>query len=460
MSTLRSRLVAALAYPFTTPPHKLRIWHRPLRYLYDFSRLLYRQVLADRAMQMAAALSFRTIFSLLPMIVLALVVFQSFAGLETYRQQLTSSVLHFVLPPTLLGAEQTEAELHVEQQINLYLEKLGRVNFGAIGIVGLLVFIYGATTLLATIEQSFNTIFRVQRGRPWYLKLTFYYTVVTLGPLVLAAGQFLESRLFTLLQYGSWTNWLVGPLAVLSPLITTWIVLWAIFMLLPRTDVWIRSAAVGSLIAASLWVVSKELFAAYVSRTAITSLYGALGLIPLFLWWIYLTWLIVLVGLEIAYTLQIKQVRGTDDLETKIKQPDVVADPHWTIPIMVRVGQAFDAGQAASSREVADDLALPPAAVARLMSRLQERGLLRQVADPDAQVPRYVLAMPPQKLPMDHLLQVAHEVSRSGDLKDTYHWRYVEELRAIEQRAASQKNLADLMSPPKTPHPADAARPG
>jgi len=448
MTTLYARLIGAFTRPLTLPIKRLSRPQRVLRYLYDFVRLLNRKLLADRAIQMAAALTFRTIFSLLPMVVLALVVFQSFAGLERYRQQLTTSGLHFVLPPTLLSSEQSQAELHIEQQINTYLEELGRVNFRAIGVVGLLVFIYGATALLSTLEQSFNAIFHVERGRPWYLRLTFYYTVVTLGPLVLAAGQYVQSRLFASLEHAGWTNALAGPLAVLSPLITTWIVLWAIFMLLPRAKVWVRSAAIGSLVAAALWVVSKELFTTYVSRTAATSLYGALGLVPLFLWWIYITWLIVLFGLEITYTLQIQHVRGAGDLEAEMKQAQVPGDPHWAIPVMVRVGQAFDTGQAVSSQQVADDLALPSAGVDRLMSRLEEQGVLRQIADPEAQVPRYVLAMPPQRLRLDHLLRVAHELSRGRDPQDTHPWHFIHDLRAAEQQAAADKTLAQLLPPP------------
>ena len=108
--------------------------------------------------------------------------------------------------------ELAKAREEMAKQIEELMDSVGGISFGGVGTVGLLVFIYGATALLRTMEGSFNAIFDAPHGRPWYLRVPMYYTVITLAPVVLIVGQLLQRRFLGALEAEAWTNWLAGPI--------------------------------------------------------------------------------------------------------------------------------------------------------------------------------------------------------------------------------------------------------
>jgi len=452
--TSPSQIIQRLRQFISEPSEELGRVQRVLHYWVRMAWHCSRQLVRHRASQMAAALTYRTLFSLLPMLVLALVVLQGFRGAE-HQQQFKETLLNLI-PQRLLtanistepGAAVTDtgnvgAELG--QFISNVIDELGHVNIRGIGTVGVLILVYAATALLATIERSFNTVYGVDRARPWYLRLTFYYTVITLGPIVLLAGQYFQQRAFVTLTEGHWTTWLVGPLVVLSPVLTSWLVLVTMFVLLPATRVRKRAALVGSLVSALLWVLSKELFAVYVSRTGVTSLYGALGLIPLFLLWLYLTWLVVLFGLEVTCTLQAMGSREFDE-ELARGQRRLSGDPQWIIPILVRVGAAFEQGKAVDDRILTDELRLPAAAVDRLVQRLETEGFLHRVQEQAGRDRGYALARPPDRIAMADVLGLIQSMTMGEAVRaDQKPWVYVQQLADAQRTAAGQTTLAELI---------------
>lgn len=467
------------------PAEELGRTRRMLHYSARLAVYCYRKLIQDRASQMAAALTYRTLFSLLPMLALALVVLGGFRGLEQYHEQFKSSVVEFLLPETLLAAEIEEAatsssaraefraldgpadaaksdsdtarESNAEiqalddarqqlgERIGGIIDQLSHINFRGIGVVGVLIFLYAATALLATIERSFNSVFGVEQARPWYLRLTFYYTVITLGPIVLIAGQVLQQGAFDALKEGAWVNWLAVPLVTLSPLLTTWLVLAAMFVLLPHTHVNKRPALVGSLVAAVLWVATKELFAVYVSRAGVTNLYGALGLVPLFLMWLYLTWLIVLFGLELTATLQgMRSGRFRRQLRSEPPEAESVGNPQWLVPVMIRMARLFSEGHIAAASELGDQLGLPGSAAGRLLAWLEKRDLVHRVHRADDE--GYALARPADTIAVRHLIDLAGELGRArGTAAGGREWDYLGRLSAAMKDAAGEATLADLV---------------
>lgn len=494
------------AHSFVHQAHAANISRRrrAAGYTARLSWIWYRQFREDRAPQMAAALTYRTVFSLLPTLVLILVVLQAFRGLEENQESFKDTILNLI-PEQLLAADITaapvtadatthptleiadapphspatnlappsaptpalaQAQEQVKEQerrqelgdfIGNVIDQLAKVNFARIGAVGLLLFIYGATTLLATIEQSFNQVLGVDQGRPWYIRVTYYYAVITLGPMVLVAGQFIQQKAFSLLAAGGdLTGWLAGPLVVLSPLITAWIVLSAIYTLLPHARVPIRHVLVGSFIAAVLWVISKEAFTIYVSRTAATSLYGALGLVPLFLFWLYVTWLIILFGLELTYSLS--QVRNPL-IDEEAATSTMIGDPAWTVPVMLRLGQLFTDGKGAAPTDLAADLGLPTSSVQRLCANLVQVGLLHTIAGSDEDVATYALARPPAKITVADLLTHGRQWARTGLRANVETcWQYLDHLHQSQDQLAAQTTLQDLLDKQAASTPAPAPK--
>jgi len=148
---------------------------------------------------------------------------------------------------------------------------------------------------------------------------------------------------------------------------------------MPNTHVRWRPALWGALVAAVLTGATKWAFGLYVSQALpYMKLYGAIGLVPLFLFWLYLNWLLVLFGLEIAYTLQAMKGRVFEYREGRGAL--ATADPQWLIPLMVVLARRGLDGRPVSRQDLAEDLELRLEAVNELLGRLEAEGLVLQVS--------------------------------------------------------------------------------
>lgn len=457
----------------TTTPENASKSERAFRHTLAVGWHCAQELRHDRAGTMAAALTYHTLFSLLPTLVLMLVVVQAFVGdqeLESLKQSTVDYALQWLetetsSPPidpqapeaghgspadqaaqatAALEArtEYDEARQALADNIQYYIDRLREVNFRSIGIVGVLLFIYGATALLATIEQSFNRIYAADSSRPLYLRLPLYYTVITLGPLVLLAGQVAQARLFSLVEAGAWTNWLAGPLVIVTPVIATWVVLTLLYVLLPNTYVSWKSAIVGALVAGVGWVVGIELFRAYVGGAAAANLYGALALLPLFLLWLYLTWLIVLFGLEVTYTLHHYQSQKLKSTAGREDDGPPLVTVSQVVSMMSRIANRFTEGNMADQPELVRLTNLSPRTVRRLIERLEASQLVRQVPRKDGEESGIVLARPAQQIGIDQLLEaIDHMADPSAEYRNAdWHSR----LRQVREDAFAKMTLADV----------------
>ena len=369
------------------PGAELTRKQRAARYWFDLGRHCIAELRYDKAGQMASALTYHTLFSLLPMIVLMLVVLQAFVGPDE-QERFKSQAVDWLLKPIatevqeeanggpiegacgaadadgLTAAERqqefNEARQAIEQQIESVMNQLGKVSFGGIGVVGVLIFIYGATGLLTTIEKSFNHIYNAPRMRPAYLRFPLYFTVVVLGPVVVLAGQVAQRWFIGLLQGGgSWTGWLAGPMVLISPFITLLIVFGAVYKWMPNTRVSFRASLAGAIVASVLWLAAIEGLKLFVSMTKTGSVYGAVFLLPLFLMWLWVTWVIILFGLEVAYAVQAMKGRRFKHLAAS--RDEMVIDPTWLVPLTAEIAARFDEGGAAKVEELSRRMNLSPA---------------------------------------------------------------------------------------------------
>jgi membrane protein len=409
----------------TQPTDELSRWQRALRSALDLVRYCARKLNRDRAGEMAAALTYHTLFSLLPTLAMSLAVLALFVGPDE-RKGFQEQVVDLLLPPAVARAtapsgsgeeldEQrrdfVEARGELAQRVEEVFAKLESVNFRRIGIIGLLVFVYASTALLANIERSFNAIYGTDSARPWYLRLPLYYTVITLGPLALVGGVALQGRAFDWLATERLTAWLAGPIFVLSPVVTTWLMLFLMFVLLPTARVSRGAAAAGSLVSALLWVGGKELFglvvtAAYAQGTA-AAIYGSFALVLLFLLWLWLTWMIVLFGLELTATIQALHGGGLDHLPDFATDQGFV-DVRWVLPLAALIAQRFEEGEMAETDELAEALAIPRRPTRRLLEALDESGLVHRVEERKRS--GWALARPAASITVGSLLEAARRL--------------------------------------------------
>ena len=152
---------------------------------------------------------------------------------------------------------------------------------------------------------------RVHRGRGWFTKFTTYWTVVTLGVIFLLATFYVGDRFTSLVGQISGSSGIGagGVLVTIAGFIVTVCISTLLFVsmytIVPNTRVSVRAALAGGIFAAILWEASKWGFTEYLRYSAgYSRMYGSVALLPLFMLWIYVTWLVVLFGLQISYTMQ------------------------------------------------------------------------------------------------------------------------------------------------------------
>ncbi len=456
------RLIATIRRWMRIPTEDLSGRERTLRWWVDLARYCGAELRRDRANTMAAALTYHTIFSLLPTMVLSLVVMHSFVGPDEmvgYRE----GIVDFLLQPlqqeeiirgiptpdrqlTEQGIERQEEFQRVREtlgeQVGLLLTYLESVDFRSIGIVGILLFIYAATGLLATIEGSFNHIYKAGPGRPPYLQIPIYYSVITLGPLVIFASQILQRKILEQIQSLSLGSTILGVLAVVTPILGVFVVLFFLFLILPNTQVRWRAAATGAAVAAVLWWIGAQLFTLYVSRAAISTLYGALGLLPLFLLWLWLTWLIILFALELSYALQ-AMTEGRFAWRSFYEGDLIVIDRTLVLPCATRIAEAFIGGHIATMDDLTRSLRVPPAAVLGLVKALQSYAVIHEVHK--GRKFGYALARPANTITAAEVLRSSEKlIPHEGAEGSEAPWKIVNGLYDELQEQVGDQTLEDL----------------
>jgi membrane protein len=256
-----------------------------LRAAWEFSVALVTRFREERATQTAGSLTYTTLLSLVPLFTVALAVSTAFPAFDQWISSLQLFIMENVLP-------NTPAVDTVIDQINAFTQNAGRLT--AIGLVG---FAVTSVMLMLTVDNALNRIFRVQRRRSVLQNIFVYWAVITLGPLLV--GGSISTTYFALreaagaLQLGPVGDVLLGVV----PFVLTCGGLMLLYGVVPARRVEWRDALLGGLLAGIGFEIAKRGFALYLSRVpTYTLIYGAFATIPIFLVWLYLSWLVVLTG--------------------------------------------------------------------------------------------------------------------------------------------------------------------
>jgi len=263
--------------------------YRQLRVIVVVGRSLPRGQIPLRA----SAMTLATLLALVPGIVLGFSLLNAFGGLG----DLQAALRRFVLQNVVTG---------VQEQISAFLSKYfqGASAFQGISFLFLLGGVFG---LLATIEDAFNQIWGIKRGRSLGQRLTIYTTIAVLGPFLTALSVTLtasvqNAALLVRLQGWGPTGGLVNLAYGLVPVGITIVGLTLLYWIIPNTRVSIPSALGGAAVAGLLWEISKWGYGLYLaSATMYRTLYGPLVAIPLLFLWVHLSWVIVLFGALLTF---------------------------------------------------------------------------------------------------------------------------------------------------------------
>ena len=263
-----------------------------LRDIIMLVRFIAARFVQDRCLQAAASLTFTTLLSLVPLITIALTVFSAFPVFENFSTQIKIYLLNNLMPET--------AGVIITQYMQQFTDSAARLTTVGIGFLAVT-----AMSMMLTIDQAFNVIWRVARPRPLVKRLVIYWAVLTLAPLLIGASLSLTSWLVGLsMGYAQHIPLFgVGVLKILPVLFAT-MAFALLFRLVPNRHVPRAHALFGAFVAAVAFESMNRMFGYYVSHFPTYKLvYGAFASVPIFLMWIYLSWVIILFGAVIAASL-------------------------------------------------------------------------------------------------------------------------------------------------------------
>lgn len=260
--------------------------------LLHFLRFITDRFRQDRCAEMAASLTFTTLLSLVPLITIALTLFSAFPVFVDFSEEIKKFLLANMMPET--GGKM----------ISRYMEQFAQ-SAAKLTTVGIISLALTAMLMMLTIEDAFNTIWRVSRPRSLVQRVLVYWVVLTLGPLLIGGSLSLTSWLAGLsMGYTKQIPVFGVVMLKVTPVILATLAFSLLFRVVPNRYVPLRHALIGGLVAAVAFEYMNRTFAFYIAYFPTYELvYGAFASIPIFLLWIYLSWLTILLGALIAASL-------------------------------------------------------------------------------------------------------------------------------------------------------------
>jgi membrane protein len=255
-----------------------------------FSRFLLTRFVDDRCFESAGALAYTTMFALVPFSAVVVAVLSAFPAFDEWTNRLTEFVFANFVPVSARNVEQ-------------YLRGFA-VSAGTLTGTGVVALLLSILLTMWSIEQAFNRIWRVPSARPKLTRFLMYWTLLTFGSLLAVAALAATSALFSIpaLAGVEATN-LTEQLLRYLPHALEFLAFSAAYWLIPHRTVQLRFAAAGGLLATILFEWLKWALAIYLRNASFEQLYGKLAVIPIFLIWVYTSWLVVLLGASLAASL-------------------------------------------------------------------------------------------------------------------------------------------------------------
>lgn len=473
------------------PDQQMNRWAKVAWFNVRLGIVCLRQLKRDKFNHVAAGLAFRTIFGLVPLLVMVGLIAQVFVGQDDASQYLQRLLLKQAEVISDAGevvdrdgarrwpdgeggrartrpddwrsltpeqrAERIRQWRERDQAIGNLAEKLDRLvkgvyermrdSSGVIGAIGLLVLFYAAYGLLNQIEGAFNAIYHATDRRSFLRRLMTYWFALTFVPLLIGATVYTGVRIRGALSIGEGTGWWASITGTLWSVLMAWFILCTLYKFLPNTRVRWRAAAYGALAAAVPWLILYNSFAVYVVHaTTVRSVYGSFSALLFFFMYIHFSWLIVLFGLEVAYVTQ--HLRGLELAELKSRRGGTLLDRGWILRLGVIFAERFREGQGEMTvRQMYGRFHIPEESIVAICDSLAARDILLRTETEDAS--GYVLNRPAEKIALAELddaagdLDIAVEV---GATTDSLAEDEIKRLSQLRREALEGRTLADLLA--------------
>jgi membrane protein len=269
------------------------MWERAAVRFLQFVQATWGQLHRDKVIIRASGLAYSSLLAAVPLVAVGFALFSAFGAFDDAKQKVQDFLFTQFLPTS---------QEEILQYFNQFTEGTSKL-----GLIGFLFLVLTSILLLDNIESNFNQIWHVTTRRRFIAKITSYTSVLVFGTLLLGASITMSARIKAMLFRGvPFDPGTLEKLGVwLFPLFFAFLAFWLMYLVIPFTRVRMKSALLGAAIGSLLFELSKHLFANSIGVSVrYSTIYGSLAVVPIFLIWLYITWIIVLLGLEIAFTHQ------------------------------------------------------------------------------------------------------------------------------------------------------------
>ncbi len=350
-----------------------------LKWLY----LVVHGFIKDQCLLRASALTYTTVLSIVPFLAVAFSISKGM-GLQN-SEGLRTLLLNFSA-----GNEQT---------VDHILTYVNRTNVAKLGSIGMATLLLTVASVMGTIEKAFNSIWGVAQGRSMWRKFTDFFSVALICPLVyglafsVSASMQSDTVVKTLLSYSAF-SYAYLTLLKFIPFIMVTLMLLFLYVFIPNTRVRIPSGLVGAAIAAALWKMVEHFYVTYqVGSAKYNAIYGGFAQVPLFLVWVYISWVIVLLGVEFCFAFQnVKTFENELRADTASQEE---RDKLAALTMLLLTRQFYERGGKVSLANISAELKAPVRLIQNVMDVMRQAGLVVQTCDDE---PSFSLASPPESI--------------------------------------------------------------
>ena len=260
----------------------------------------------------SSALTYTVLLSLVPMLAMSTAVVKGLGGGDQLREAAYSYIDTLEQSAPIEQPEQSQEKLtdHLRSAADKLFDYVDRTNFATLGTIGMIGILFSVILVLSNIESAMNAIWKVQDGRSIVRKIADYLTLLILIPISInvafAASAFLANpKLASKIDVVIPLVWLQTLLLQLLPVFFIALTLYVIYIFFPNTKVKTLPAVFGSILAAFLWFSVQNVYITLqVGVAKYNAIYGSFATLPLFLIWMYLGWIFILAGAQVAYAVQ------------------------------------------------------------------------------------------------------------------------------------------------------------
>lgn len=404
--------------------------------LVGFCGYVGQRFIRDRCQQRASALTFTSLLAIVPLLAVSFAIFAAFPAYESLKGRAQSYIFENFVP-------------QVGSEVQGYLESF-TAQTGELSAVGVCFLAVTAVMLLMTISNTFNQIWGVKQGRGLVARMLVFWAVLTLAPLLFGASISLSSVLFTLAESSGVETYTgsLTRLAFVLPFLFQAAGLTIIYLVMPNFPVRRRDAVMGGLVAASLLELLKKGFAVYVTTfPTYQTIYGVMATIPIFLIWVYMSWMVVLIGAEL--TASLPEWRGGARRVSRGGLPPV-RRLAAALAVLNALSRSAKSGETLSQRRVANAAKLGPEALSDATRTLAAKNYISRTDRNRWVLSRDLAHATLADLYSDMGLALDTGIPR-GHLQSAWGQRFAKTLNSFEAagRDVMAQSLRDLLAPPE-----------